>query len=121
MGAKVVLASNAKQALDMCAQRYKNDQEIYNIAVLDMQMPEMDGIELCKVLKADERYKSMPLVMMTSIAGMEGAQKYSDVGFQAYFPKPVTTADLISALSVITSNEDDEVLPLVTPGLYFFA
>ncbi|MEG3758423.1 PAS domain-containing protein [Pseudoalteromonas carrageenovora] len=115
-GAKVVLASNAKQALDMCAQRYKNDQEMYNIAVLDMQMPEMDGIELCKVLKADERYKSMPLVMMTSIAGMEGAQKYSDVGFQAYFPKPVTTADLISALSVITSNEDDEVLPLVTPG-----
>ncbi|MBQ4857714.1 PAS domain-containing protein [Pseudoalteromonas sp. MMG007] len=115
-GAKVVLASNAKQALAMCAQQYKNHQEMYDIAVLDMQMPEMDGIELCKVLKADECYKSMPLVMMTSIAGMEGAQKYSDAGFQAYFPKPVTTADLISALSVITSNETDEVLPLVTPG-----
>ncbi|MEL0646010.1 PAS domain-containing protein [Pseudoalteromonas agarivorans] len=115
-GAKVVLASNAKQALAMCAQQYKNHQEMYDIAVLDMQMPEMDGIELCKVLKADECYKTMPLVMMTSIAGMEGAQKYSDAGFQAYFPKPVTTADLISALSVITSNETDEVLPLVTPG-----
>ena len=58
----------------------------------------------------------MPLVMMTSIAGMEGAQRYSNAGFQAYFPKPVTTADLISALSVITSNDSDETLPLVTSG-----
>ncbi|XQF91376.1 hypothetical protein ACOBV8_20685 (plasmid) [Pseudoalteromonas espejiana] len=48
----------------------------------------------------------MPLVMMTSIAGMEGAQRYANVGFQAYFPKPVTTADLISALSVITNSDN---------------
>lgn len=89
---------------------------MYDIAVLDMQMPGMDGIELCKALKAHEHYKSMPLVMMTSIAGMEGAQRYSNAGFQAYFPKPVTTADLISALSVITSNDADETLPLVTSG-----
>lgn len=89
---------------------------MYDIAVLDMQMPGMDGIELCKVLKAHADYKHMPLVMMTSIAGLEGAQRYFDAGFQAYFPKPVTTADLISALSVITNSEQHEALPLVTSG-----
>jgi len=115
-GAKVALACDAHQALDMCAQQYKDKSCMYDIAVLDMQMAEMDGIELCKALKAHEHYKSMPLVMMTSIAGMEGAQRYSDAGFQAYFPKPVTTADLISALSVITSNDAGERLPLVTSG-----
>jgi len=115
-GANVTLASSAKQALELCAQRIENDQPMFDIAVLDMQMPEMDGMELCKVLKAHDDYKAMPLVMMTSIAGMEGAQRYSKIGFQAYFPKPVTTADLISALSVITSSDSTEPLPLVTPG-----
>jgi CheY-like chemotaxis protein len=79
-----------------------------------MQMPKMNGIELCRIMKADDNIKNMPLVMMTSIAGMEGAQKYSDAGFQAYFPKPITTADLIAAMAVITQKADLGNLPLVT-------
>ena len=115
-GAEVALASDAYKALAMCEKRITNKQGMYDIAVLDMQMPGMDGIMLCKELKAHSDYKNMPLVMMTSIAGMEGAQRYSDAGFQAYFPKPVTTADMISALSVITNNKHNDVLPLVTSG-----
>ncbi|MEI8641009.1 response regulator [Pseudoalteromonas sp. Hal099] len=118
-GANVTLASSAKQALELCAQRIENDQPMFDIAVLDMQMPEMDGMELCKVLKAHDDYKAMPLVMMTSIAGMEGAQRYSKIGFQAYFPKPVTTADLISALSVITSSDSTEPSSFGDPRVYF--
>ncbi|GAA61419.1 hypothetical protein P20652_3296 [Pseudoalteromonas sp. BSi20652] len=115
-GAQVELASDAYEALEMCEKRINNKQTMYDIAVLDMQMPGMDGIALCKALKAHNDYKNMPLVMMTSIAGMEGAQRYSDAGFQAYFPKPVTTADMISALCVITNNKHNDVLPLVTSG-----
>jgi CheY-like chemotaxis protein/anti-sigma regulatory factor (Ser/Thr protein kinase) len=115
-GAKVALAYDAAHALALCKAKLDSKQPLYDIAVLDMQMPGMDGIELCKRLKADDNYKHIPLVMMTSIAGMEGAQRYSDAGFQAYFPKPVTTADLISALSVISSNNQQETLPLVTSG-----
>jgi PAS domain S-box-containing protein len=115
-GATVELASSANEALTYCENRVKNNHGMYDIAVLDMQMPVMDGIELCKILKAHDDFKHMPLVMMTSIAGMEGAQRYSDAGFQAYFPKPVTTADLMSALSLITNNKQNEVLPLVTSG-----
>ncbi|GAA77892.1 PAS domain-containing protein [Pseudoalteromonas sp. BSi20495] len=115
-GAHVALACDAYDALAMCESRISSNLKMYDIAVLDMQMPGMDGIGLCKALKANDDFKNMPLVMMTSIAGMEGAQRYSSIGFQAYFPKPVTTADLISALSVITNNEHDEALPLVTSG-----
>lgn len=113
-GAKVELAENAEQALLMCANKVANHERLYDIAVLDMQMPDMDGIELCRILKTHDHYKQIPLVMMTSIAGMEGAQRFSNIGFQAYFPKPVTTADLISALSVITNKDDAQTLPLVT-------
>jgi PAS domain S-box-containing protein len=115
-GAKVELAEDAEQALTMCQSKVENKQPLYDIAVLDMQMPGMDGIELCRVLKGNDDYKHMPLVMMTSIAGMEGAQRYSEVGFQAYFPKPVTTADLISALAVITDKNQADDIPFITPG-----
>ncbi|MDQ9091668.1 PAS domain-containing protein [Pseudoalteromonas haloplanktis] len=113
-GAKVELACNAAQALQLCATRLAEKRSLYDIAVLDMQMPEMDGLTLCRKLKADDDFKAMPLVMMTSIAGMEGAQRFSDAGFQAYFPKPITTADLMSAMAVITHGGGSTDLPLVT-------
>ena len=113
-GAKVELACHAAQALQLCKKRLEDKFNIYDIAVLDMQMPEMDGLELCRILKADADLKAMPLVMMTSIAGMEGAQSFSDAGFQAYFPKPITTADLISAMAVIAHDSGSNDLPLVT-------
>lgn len=113
-GANVELACDASQAIALCKKRLADNQPLYDIAVLDMQMPEMDGIELCRILKADHAFKDMPLVMMTSIAGMEGAQRYSDAGFQAYFPKPITTADLISAMAVIADKNGFADLPLVT-------
>lgn len=113
-GAKVELACNAAQALQLCEKRLADNLNLYDIAVLDMQMPEMDGLALCRKLKADDNFKAMPLVMMTSIAGMEGAQRFSDAGFQAYFPKPITTADLISAMAVIAHGSGSTDLPLVT-------
>ena len=112
-GAKVELACNAAQALQLCKKRLADKLNLYDIAVLDMQMPEMDGLALCRKLKADDDFKAMPLVMMTSIAGMEGVQRFSDAGFQAYFPKPITTADLISAMAVIAHGGSAD-LPLVT-------
>ncbi|WP_149980085.1 PAS domain-containing protein [Pseudoalteromonas rhizosphaerae] len=112
-GAKVELACNAAQALQLCKKRLADKLNLYDIAVLDMQMPGMDGLALCRKLKADDDFKAMPLVMMTSIAGMEGVQRFSDAGFQAYFPKPITTADLISAMAVIAHGGSAD-LPLVT-------
>ncbi|MGB6141766.1 MAG: response regulator, partial [Pseudoalteromonas rhizosphaerae] len=113
-GAKVELACNARQALELCEKRIAAQQSLYDIALLDMQMPEMDGLALCRKLKADDDFKAMSLVMMTSIAGMEGAQRFNDAGFQAYFPKPITTADLISTIAVIADEQCSTDLPLVT-------
>ncbi|MFM9816091.1 response regulator, partial [Streptomyces scabiei] len=75
-GAKVELACNADQAISLCKNRVSNNLPLYDIGVLDMQMPDIDGIELCRILKADDAFKAMQLVMMTSIAGMEGSQRY---------------------------------------------
>jgi len=116
-GAKVVSVNGGQQALDVCNKRIqKTDIDFFDIAFLDMQMPDMDGAELGKKLKQDQRFSKMKLVMMTSMAHQGQARHFADIGFSAYFSKPTTTSDLFDALSVVA--EDGKALqqadPLVT-------
>ncbi|MDH5425217.1 MAG: PAS domain S-box protein [Gammaproteobacteria bacterium] len=106
-GANVEEASSGLEALELCAAR-ANEKEhpFYDIAFIDMQMPAMDGEELGKKIKADKRFQSLKLVMMTPM-GFQGETSYvSDHGFSACFPKPATTSDLFDALTVVTENSD---------------
>ncbi|ACA85800.1 response regulator [Shewanella woodyi] len=116
-GANVEGASNAVKALELCAYRDENlEQSQFDVAFLDMQMADIDGAELGRRLKFDDRFKSIKLVMMTSMSQIGDAKFFADLGFSAYFPKPTTTSDLFDALSVI--SEDGEALlkahPLIT-------
>ncbi|MCU7835523.1 MAG: response regulator [gamma proteobacterium symbiont of Taylorina sp.] len=115
-GAKVEEAANAFDALKMCEMRVKSNQNLFDIAFLDMQMPEIDGVQLSKNLQSDPRFNSMKLIMMTSMAFKGDADYFSKLGFSAYFPKPATTTDLFDALSIVAAGGDalDNAKPLVT-------
>ena len=119
-GASVVTALDGDNALALCQvwSREGDDanQPPFDIALLDMQMPHMDGVELGKRLKADPRFQAMPLVMMTSMGHPGDAQLFADLGFSAYFPKPVTPADLFAALAVVQEGGTalQNAKPLVT-------
>ncbi|MDB9313798.1 PAS domain S-box protein [Spirulina sp. CS-785/01] len=105
-GVKVVTAANGPAALSLCetaVQRNPN-QPPFDIALLDMQMPEMDGAELGQRLKAEQQFQAMPLVMMTSIGSRGDAQVFADLGFSAYFTKPVTPSNLYNALAIVTEG-----------------
>ncbi|MCS6828995.1 MAG: PAS domain S-box protein [Caldilinea sp.] len=70
----------------------------YRLAILDMQMPEMDGLMLGRHIRADERYRSLELIMMSSM-GQEGeARAIRQNGFAAYLMKPVRQSDLFNTL-----------------------
>ena len=109
-GVSVVEAKNGKQALAVCSERAQrldqrtSDQAFFDLAFLDMGMPEMDGAELGKALKADIRFSTMKLVMMTSIASHSNAKRLADIGFSACFSKPATTADLLGAFAVLAEG-----------------
>ncbi|WP_444997180.1 PAS domain S-box protein [Aliikangiella sp. IMCC44359] len=116
-GASVFEAENALQALDICHESLNSSQHsFFDIALVDMQMPGMNGAELGKKLSHDQRYKSMKLVMMTSMSNQGDQQYFAQHGFSSYFPKPATTEDLFMALSVVNNNEDTLIStkPLVT-------
>ncbi|GLS91120.1 hypothetical protein GCM10007916_21890 [Psychromonas marina] len=115
-GANVIEASSGQQALDICQQRLASGDKIFDVALLDMQMPEMDGAELGRLLRAEPYFDKMKLVMMTSITFNNEVNFFSDLGFNAYFPKPATTSDLFKALSVVVDNEynNNKTQPMVT-------
>ncbi|MGR6874802.1 response regulator [Pseudomonas sp. HK3] len=115
-GINVVQANSGQQALVICEQRVLSGQAMFDIGILDMQMPNMDGTELGSLLKQDPRFSSMHLVMMTSMLMDNDNQFMADIGFSAHFSKPVNTADLFLALSVIGDNGNalKQASPLLT-------
>ncbi|MFL0801994.1 MAG: response regulator [Agarilytica sp.] len=104
-GATVTEAKSGEQALTLCDTQYtEDDSAVFDLALIDIQMPDINGAQLAKRLKDDGRYNSMKLVMMTSM-GQKGDRQYFDaLGISAYFPKPVTTADLFTALSILSKD-----------------
>ncbi len=112
-GAHVEEAEDGPSALALCAARLDKQQALFDIALLDLQMPEMNGEELGKAIRAQRRYDPMKLIMMTSMSQRGDAQHFAELGFSAYFPKPVVTTDLLYALSIVA--EDGETLKMAQP------
>jgi signal transduction histidine kinase/CheY-like chemotaxis protein len=80
----------------------------FKIAILDMQMPNMDGAELAKLIRNNPQYNDMSLVLLTSEGTQGDARSYADIGFAAYLHKPTIAQDLYDALSLILGGSDTQ-------------
>ncbi len=113
-GASVGLAENAAEAWERLeAARLAGTP--YRLAILDMQMPGIDGAQLGREIHADPRYPALGLVMLTSL-GMRGdAKRLEAMGFSAYLTKPVRTRELADVLQVVLGrSEPSTAQPIVT-------
>ena len=70
----------------------------YSIAIVDMQMPEMDGIQLGALIKNDHALSATRLVMLTSQGTRGDAEKFNQAGFDGYLNKPVDQSILYNTL-----------------------
>ncbi len=66
----------------------KAKEIIPDLIISDIIMPEMDGIEMCKILKIDELTSHIPIILLTSLAEEENKIKGTEIGSDAYIPKP---------------------------------
>ena len=88
----------------------------FDLAILDMQMPDMDGLTLGKLIQEEKSVSSPPLIMMTSVGRAGDAKRFKDAGFSAYLVKPVGQLDLMDALSTVLSGHplEMEQQPIIT-------
>lgn len=115
-GATIFEASSGRNALLLCEQHCSDKGgPCFDIAFLDMQMPEMDGMELGRQIMANDCFGDIRLIMMTSMGYRGDSHKFAELGFSGYFPKPITTLDLFNALNIIA--ESGSVLERAAPIL----
>lgn len=80
----------------------KNDP--FAIAVIDMQMPGMDGEILGRTIKADKRLADIQMVMLTSMGTRGDARHFEEIGFAAYATKPIRHQELKTILSLVLAD-----------------
>ncbi|HTL88092.1 MAG TPA: GAF domain-containing protein [Leptolyngbya sp.] len=117
-GIHVDEAENATIAL----QKLRGQVELgtpYDLAILDMQMPEIDGETLGSQIKSDPTLATTKLIMLTSVHHWDGATRMAELGFSAYLIKPVKQARLldciISTIAPPKSAGKTIVSPVSTP------
>jgi signal transduction histidine kinase/DNA-binding response OmpR family regulator/HPt (histidine-containing phosphotransfer) domain-containing protein len=96
-GLRQASAPGGKQALSML--RIAVDQnDPYDLVILDMHMPGMDGITLARAIKADRMVADTPMIMLTSVGGFGDARRAQVSGIHGYLHKPVRQSDLYNAM-----------------------
>ena len=90
-------ASSAKEALNILENASDKNQP-FDIAILDHQMPGMDGEQLGQKIKEHPKFNELILIMLTSIGDRNDASKYQKLGFASYLTKPIKSSQLFNEL-----------------------
>lgn len=88
-------ARDGEQALNLVR------TELPDALVLDVMMPKMDGIEVCKRIKADVLLSRVPILMLTSLAGVENRVEGLEAGADDYLSKPFDLRELAARVKAL--------------------
>ncbi|RDD31038.1 hypothetical protein CR161_10195 [Prosthecochloris sp. ZM] len=100
-------SDNGQDALDMLI-RASTSTDAFTIAVIDMQMPEMDGVMLGKAIREHEALMSLQMIMMTSLGNNGESSLAEKAGFSAWLQKPVQIKKLKNALIALSATQEPE-------------
>jgi len=93
----VLTASSGWHALKILdVGRATEENPAVDVALLDIVMPEMDGVEVCARIRNDQRYADLPIIMVTSLDDMNSLSNAFVAGATDYVTKPVNRIELIA-------------------------
>ena len=69
-----------------------------NLILLDINMPGLDGYELCSLLRRNRSFKTTPIIMVTSNSGLIDRARAKMVGASGYLTKPFSQSDLVKTV-----------------------
>lgn len=105
-GYRVVTAINGRQGLERAA------ETLPDLIMLDLMMPIMGGAAMLQALRADPRFRHVPVILMSSLD--EATANESCSGFQAFLRKPFRIAEMLPVLERLISA--GEQVPGGSPG-----
>jgi two-component system sensor histidine kinase/response regulator len=94
-GAQVAIANNGREAVQMLAA----DPAGFDAVLMDLQMPEMDGMEATRRIRSDARFAKLPIIAMTAHAMVEERERCLAAGMVAHITKPIDPRAMFETLS----------------------
>jgi len=88
------VANNGQEALD----KLERATETYNLILMDVQMPILDGLETTKAIRRNNNWDNLPIIAMTAHAMIGDRERCLQAGMNAYISKPVQQAGLIAVI-----------------------
>ncbi|MEI6673642.1 MAG: PAS domain S-box protein [Verrucomicrobiota bacterium] len=104
-GMRPVEAADSNAALQALNQGL-DEADAFQMVLIDMQMPGIDGATLGRTIKADSRLAPIHMVIFTSLGAWDDTQDFEDIGFAAYVTKPVWPQALKAVLSRVLAEPD---------------
>src|SRR5437667_681844 len=112
-GHTVALAENGRQALEKLRARR------FDVVLLDIMMPEMDGFEMLRRLKADAATQNIPVIMLSAVDEMDAVVRCIELGADDYLAKPFPPAILHARVEACLANKRmSDQLRKYTCGLF---
>ncbi|MGD9778241.1 response regulator [Methanomethylovorans sp.] len=93
---EIIRAYNGKEALE------KARSEKPSVIILDVMMPDMNGYEVCKVLKTSVETQFIPIIMVTALSGKDEKIKGLESGADEFLSKPVNRLELVTRVKSLT-------------------
>jgi len=101
-GYSVIVAGNGREAVEA----FENNQ--FDVVLMDIQMPEMDGFEATAAIRAKEKLAGghVPIIAMTAHALKGDQERCISAGMDGYVSKPIRTSELFSTMERMLQNKD---------------
>src|SRR6266508_669508 len=112
-GCKIEAVASGAKAIEVLRQAVRAENP-YDIVLLDMQMPGMEGEETAQAIRSDPSLKQAKIIILTSMGKRGDASRLEALGCSAYLLKPVKQQMLREALIAVLSQEGQEEPHLVT-------
>ncbi len=126
LGIKVDIAATGREVVRMLQEA---ELKTYQLVLMDLQMPDMDGHEATNAIRQNQRFKDLPIIAMTAHALADIRERSLNQGMQDYLTKPVNPDDLYNTLArwlgpneagaaqIIIKPPGNALPPLELPGI----
>jgi two-component system, OmpR family, alkaline phosphatase synthesis response regulator PhoP len=91
-GYEIISASDGQQALDLAR------KEMPELIILDLMLPKVDGYQVCRLLKSDDKYKKIPILLFTACAQESDKESGREAGADGYIVKPFEPNSLLAKI-----------------------
>jgi two-component system sensor histidine kinase/response regulator len=95
VGVSITEACDGTEAIELL----ENDPGAFDIVLIDVQMPVMDGLMVTKRIRINPQFSSLPVIAMTAFAMKEDQQRCMDAGMNDHVSKPINMDELYTTLA----------------------